>query len=145
VYLCGKERFLVDRAVDSLRAAMLTPATRDFNYDSVSAKDAPVARILSCARTLPMMGKRRLVLVRDADELDADDLTALSPYVASASPETCLCFVAEKADQRLKFFTLFKKHGLLLKLDPLAERQLPAFVELEAKRRKLTLEAGAAA
>jgi DNA polymerase-3 subunit delta len=55
-----------------------------------------------------------------------------------------LLFVAEKADLRLRFFNLFKKHGLLLKLDPLSDKQLPSFIEAEAKRLKVELERGAA-
>jgi len=145
VYLCGDERFLIDRALDLIKAALLTAATRDFNYEVLQAKEAGVARILACARTLPMMAPRRLVVVRDADALSADELAQLSGYISAPSPETCLCLLAEKADLRLKFFTLWKKHGLLLKLDPLSERQLPGFVETEAKRLKVALEPGAAA
>lgn len=144
VYLCGDERFLVDRALDLIKATLLQPATKDFNYEVLHAKEAGVARILACARTLPMMAPRRLVVVRDADALSADELAQLSGYLSAPSPETCLCMLAEKADLRLKFFTLWKKHGLLLKLDPLSERQLPSFIEAEARRLKVPLEPGAA-
>jgi DNA polymerase-3 subunit delta len=144
VYLCGDERFLVDRALEMIKAAMLVPATKDFNYEVLHGKEAGVARILACARTLPMMAPRRLIVVRDADALSADELGQLSGYIASPAPETCLCMLAEKADLRLKFFTLWKKHGMLLKLDPLSERQLPSFVEAEARRLKVKLEPGAA-
>lgn len=145
VYLCGKERFLIDRAMDAIKQAILEPATKEFNYDVLQGKEAGPAKILACTKTLPMMAKRRLIVVRDADELDADALGQLIPYVSAPAPESCLCMIAEKADQRLKFFTAWKKHGLLLKLDPLAERALPGFVELEAKNLGVKLEAGAAA
>ena len=145
IYLCGKERFLVDRAIEAIKAAVLEPATKDFNYDQLFGKEAGSAQILACAKTLPMMAKRRLTLVRDADELTADELANLSKFIESPAPEACLCFVAEKADLRLRFFQLFKKHGLLLKLDPLAEKQLPSFIETEAKRLKVELSPGTAA
>jgi DNA polymerase-3 subunit delta len=90
------------------------------------------------------MAPRRLVVVRDADTLSADELAQLASYIANPAPESCLCMIAEKADLRLKFFTLWKKHGLLLKLDLLNERQLPGFVEAEAKRLKVALEPGVA-
>jgi len=110
-FLYGKERYLLDRAVDLLRARVLDPRTRDFNYELFYGKEAGAARIVQAARTLPMMAKRRLILVRDADEMKADELGGLIPYVSDPAPETCLVFVAEKADQRLKFFSAFKKHG----------------------------------
>ena len=138
-FLYGKERYLLDRAVDLLRARVLDPRTRDFNYELFYGKEAGASRIAQAARTLPMMAKRRLILVRDADEMKADELGGLVSYVSDPAPETCLVFVAEKADQRLKFFSAFKKHGELVKLDPLYERQLPDFVRGEAKARGVTI------
>ena len=138
-FLYGKERYLLDRAVDLLRARVLDPRTRDFNYELFYGKEAGASRIAQAARTLPMMAKRRLILVRDADEMKADELGGLVSYVSDPAPESCLVFVAEKADQRLKFFSAFKKHGELVKLDPLYERQLPDFVRGEARARGVTL------
>src|SRR5436305_59625 len=102
------------------------------------------SRVTNAARTLPMMAKRRLVLVRDADDIKADELNQLIPYVSAPCPETCLVFVAEKADTRIKFFTAFKKKGEMVKLEPLYERQLPGFVRDEARLRGVTFEAGVA-
>ncbi|MCU1277900.1 MAG: polymerase subunit delta [bacterium] len=142
-FLHGKERYLIDRAVDLLRARVLDPRTRDFNYELFYGKEAGASRIVQAARTLPMMAKRRLILVRDADEMKADELGGLISYVSDPAPESCVVFVAEKADQRLKFFSAFKKHGVLVKLDPLYERQLPDFVRGEARARGVTLAADA--
>jgi DNA polymerase III subunit delta len=142
-FIHGKERYLVDRAVDILRARVLDPRTRDFNYELFYGKEAGAARIVQASRSLPMMAKRRLVLVRDADDMKADELAALISYVQSPSPETCLVFVGEKIDSRMKFFTAFKKTGELIKLDPLYERQLPDFVRGEARARGVKIDADA--
>ncbi len=138
-FLHGKERYLVDRAVELLRTRVLDARTRDFNYELFYGKEASASRIAQAARTLPMMARRRLVLVRDADEMKSEELGGLVSYVSDPAPETCLVFVAEKADQRLKFFSAFKKHGVLVKLDPLYERQLPDFVRGEARARGVSL------
>jgi len=138
-FLYGKERYLLDRAVDLLRARVLDPRTRDFNYELFYGKEAGASRIAQAARTLPMMAKRRLILVRDADDMKADELAGLISYVSEPAPETCLVFVGEKIDQRMKFFTAFKKTGTLVKLDPLYERQLPDFVRGEAKARGVSI------
>jgi DNA polymerase-3 subunit delta len=138
-FLYGRERYLLDRAVDLLRARVLDPRTRDFNYELFYGKEAGASRIAQAARTLPMMAKRRLILVRDADEMKADELGGLISYVSDPAPESCVVFVGEKADQRLKFFTAFKKHGVLVKLDPLYERQLPDFVRGEARARGVAI------
>jgi DNA polymerase-3 subunit delta len=143
-FIHGRERFLVDRAVEILRGKVLDPRTKDFNYDLFQGKEATAGKVVQAARTLPMMAKRRLVLVRDADEMKADELSGLITYVQKPCAETCLVFVAEKADQRLKFFSAFKKLGILIKLDPLYENKLPGFVREEARARGVKFEAGAA-
>lgn len=142
-YIHGKERFLCDRAVDQLKARVLDPRTRDFNCDQFHGKEARAQAIVQAARTLPMMAKRRLVLVREADEMKADEFAALIPYVQKPCAETCLVLIGEKADQRLKFFVAFKKHGEMVKFDPLYERQLPGFVRGEGDRRGVRFAEGA--
>ena len=143
-WVCGKERFLVDRAVDLIKARVLDPRTRDFNYDSLYAKETTPPKLIGLARMVPMMSKRRLIVVRDADAWDAKELDQLSAYCALPIDETCIVFVADKVDQRMKFFTAFKKRGVLLKLDPLPERALPGFVRDEMRRRKLRVAPDAA-
>jgi DNA polymerase-3 subunit delta len=143
-FVYGKERFLVDRAVDLIRERVLDPRTRDFNYELFYGKEASVERIISAARTLPMMARRRLVVVRDADAMKSEELAQLIPYVSAPAKESCLVLQAEKADQRWKLVTAWKKHGVLVRLDPLYERQLPAFVREEARAKALKLAPGAA-
>jgi DNA polymerase-3 subunit delta len=143
-FLFGKERFLLDRAVDLLRTRVLDPRTKDFNYEMFQGKEATASRIVAAARTLPMMAKRRLVLVRDADEAKTDELNGLVSYVQKPAVETCLVFVGEKPNQTTKFFTAFKKAGVMVKLDPLPERRLADFIREEAKARGVALESGVA-
>jgi DNA polymerase-3 subunit delta len=143
-FVYGKERFLVDRAVELIKQRVLDPRTRDFNYEQFQGKEVDAGRVVQAARTLPMMAKRRMVLLRDADEMKADQLALLIPYVSSPAAETCLVLTGEKADQRLKIFGAWKKHGQLVKLDPLYERQLPGFVREEGRARGVRFEPGAA-
>jgi DNA polymerase-3 subunit delta len=140
----GKEAFLVDRAIDLLRNRILEPATRDFNYEIFYGKEATAQRIVQAARTLPIMASRRFILVRDADVMKADELNGLIGYASAPLQESCLVLTAEKIDQRIKLFATWKKNGVLLKLDPLYERQLPAFVRQEAAQHKVHFAQGAA-
>ena len=142
-FVHGKERYLVDRALELLRARVLDARTRDFNYELYQAKEAGADRIVNAARTLPMMAKRRLVLVRDFDALKADDQAKLIPYLEDPAPESVLVLEADKLDSRTRFGAAVKKYATCIKLDPLYERQLLGFVRTEAKRRKLVLDTGA--
>jgi DNA polymerase-3 subunit delta len=144
-YLYGKERFLVERAFAAIREAALDPRTQAFNLDVIDCKEGKhhAERILAAARTLPMMARRRLVVVKDADELDPTDLEALHPYLGAPAETTCLVFVAVAADLRRRFFLELKRRGGLAKFDPLYERRLPGWIETEARSLGHSLEPGA--
>jgi DNA polymerase III subunit delta len=145
-FLYGKERFLAERAVAAIREAVLDPRTRDFNLDVIHCKEEAHAaeRIVATARTLPMMARRRLVLVRDADDLDAEDHATLLAYLAAPAPTTCLVLTAEKADLRRRFFLELRKVGVLGRFDPPYERRLPPWIETEARSLGVSLERGVA-
>jgi len=141
--LYGKERFLLGRVLDALRAAVLEPATKDFNHDVLDAK-AGAPAIVAAARTLPMMAKRRLVVVRGADEIKADAAEPLLAYVADPAPETVLVLLCEKVDARQKLFATIKKKGALAAFDPPRDRELYSFIVAEARARGGGIEESAA-
>ena len=140
----GKERHLVDRALGLLRERVIDPRTRDFNYELYQGRDVEAAKVVAAARTLPMMARRRFVMVRDLDGMKADEQAKLLDYLEAPSPETCLVLEATALDQRTRFGQSARKLATCIKLEPLYDRQLPAFVRGEAKRRGVRLEAGAA-
>lgn len=129
--LAGDNPLLVQRVVEALREATVPPVARAFNYDVLEGK-AGATTILNAARTLPMMAKRRLVLVRDADALGAPGLEPLLPYLADPSPSTVLALLFAKVNGRMKFFATAKKAGFLHAL--VVPRQLSAWVQEEARR-----------
>lgn len=124
----GQETYLVERAVQQIKAAVLTPGTEDFNFNQFFAKEALAEDIISTARTLPVFADRRLVLIKDVHQLPASIQDDLLAYVQNPVPETCLLLCGEKIDSRRKFFQTFKKQGGIVEFKPLYENQLPAFV-----------------
>jgi DNA polymerase-3 subunit delta len=130
--LASAEPLLLSRAVAEITDAAVPPASRAFNLDQLEGKGLGAATLVNTARTLPMMGKRRLVLVRDADAAGADTLNALVPYLEKPVPETVLVLVCGKIDGRLKFFATAKKKGFVHELT--VPRQLAGWIVDEARR-----------
>ena len=62
--LVGDERHLEAKVVQALRAAASKGGIPGLNEDQIQAQDSDVETALSAARTLPMMAKRRFVLIR---------------------------------------------------------------------------------
>ncbi len=135
--LSSAEPLLLDRALAAIREAAVPAALRSFNEDVFDGRGASAARIVGAARTLPMMAKRRLVLVRDLGQMVAAELAELAAYMDSPSPETVLVATTSKVDRRLKFYAAAGKKGFLHDLAP--PRDLAGWLGDEARRREVAI------
>jgi DNA polymerase III subunit delta len=138
-WLFGAEHYLADRVLTALREAALKGSPRGFNLDVFLGKETSAAQILQAAKTLPMMAKRRLVIVKDASELKAAEQEPLANFIKDPVKETTLVFVSEKVDRRTKLFQAFSKAGLAVECKPLYEDRLPGWISDEARELGLQL------
>ena len=139
--LVGTEGFLAERAVGLLKKATVGGGPRGFNDDVFhGAPGLSAQKIVSAARTLPMMASARFVLVRTVDGLPSEEQDALAAYVAAPSPSTCVVLVAEKIDGKTKLAKAAKAAGAWVPVDPLKGDLLRRFAGAEAKRRGSPLE-----
>ncbi|MBL8679722.1 MAG: DNA polymerase III subunit delta [Myxococcales bacterium] len=144
VLVVGDERLLVTQAVDAVRAGTVGAGPRGFNEDHFDANSASSASVADAARSLPMMGKVRLVLVRNADAWKAADWDELIRYAEAPSTSTVLLLLAEKLNGSLKFVTNAKRKGWLFEAKTPDERDLGPWIDAEARRRGIAFERGAA-
>ena len=105
VYLLhGEDDFLKDAAVRQLVAAVVDPATRDFNCETRRAGDVDAETLGSLLATPPMMAERRLLVVRDVAALKKDARRELDRYLARPAADVVLALVAlagARADKAL--------------------------------------------
>ena len=141
VYLQSSDHsILLDRVLGALRDATVPAAMRAFNYDVIDGK-ADANRIIAASQTLPMMGPRRMVYVRDLATLPTDDAPRLLEYMNAPNPTTTLVMVTTKLDKRLKLYSGAGKLGCLHVLD--APKNPTAWIRAEAQARSVILDAGA--
>jgi len=158
VYLvAGDEPYFERRVIAELKRAALAGSVPGLNDEYLQAGEVTVERVLSAARTLPMMAKRRLVIVRGlerweprAAEDDDDEpktkgrdakageppLDRLAEYAKAPSPSTVLVLVGSGLDKRRRLVTQARTAGFLVSCEALDRASLPAFVEREARERK---------
>lgn len=160
VYLvAGEESYLVSGVVNALRQAALAGAVPGLNEDQFNAAEHDVGRVLAAARTLPMMSRRRLVIVQQLQEWEPksgaaeddggrskgnDAFDRLLEYAKTASPSTVLVLVGRGLDKRRKLVATALREGWLVSCDPLSRHELPAFVARTAARLGGKLEEGVA-
>ncbi len=133
VFLYGSESFTLEKAQRRLIDAVIPAEGRDFNLNRYHGKDCDAAAVLDTARTFPVFASHRLVLVKDAHQLNAFQLEKFLDYLRDPVPETVLVFTAEKIDGRKKFFQEFKKRGALVEFKKLYDNQIPGFIREQAK------------
>src|SRR5258708_435933 len=139
--LHGPERYLVDRCLAAIRQAVLGSAGggASFNHHVFELKETPLGRVVSTARTMPMMARKRLVIAKGIDEVKAPDLEPLLPYVEDPNPTTCLVLIGEKIDTRFKVFSTLRKAGYLHDFPQLRRRELSGCLANLARKLPTTL------
>jgi DNA polymerase-3 subunit delta len=158
VYLVvGEERLFIDRVVAALREAAMKGGIAGFNEDKFTAGESTAGAITSACRMVPMMAKRRFVLVRGLDrwEKKGDDgggddeapkpgkkgkpaespLDELAEYAKEPADSAVLVLVATKLHGQRRLVTTTKKAGFLVSCDALPRNALPVWIQNAAKEK----------
>jgi DNA polymerase-3 subunit delta len=142
--LVGTERLFIDRAVTALRRACVGEGD-SWNEEVFHAKSASSARIVDAARTIPMLGGQRFVLVRNLHELPDKEHDRLSEYFGNPVDSCCLVLTADKLDGRSKLLKIAKQRNYLYEAQPLKPGAMRSFTATEARKRKLKIDEAATA
>jgi DNA polymerase-3 subunit delta len=152
--IMGEERYLRDQVVRELRAAALGNGLADFNEDKFTAGEVDIDKVISAARTVPMMAPRRVVLLRSVERWDAGGdarasdksdrgpapLDRLAEYAQAPIDSTCMVLTASKLDGRRKLSAIAKKQGFVVQCDVLDRRELPGFIVDRCAERKTEID-----
>lgn len=130
--LIGEEAFLIRRSLDKLLQDRLPATSRDFNFDNFEGRDIAALKVIESANTLPVNASRRVILIRNAQEMKKAEIDQLEPFLASVPETTDMILTAGKADQRLKFWQQVKKVAKVREFKPLYPNEAPAWIREEA-------------
>ncbi len=128
--ICGNEPLLTQRLLKQLKSVILEAGTAEWNEEHFYGENARPQDIVVSARTLPMMARRRLVIVYNADLIeDPDD--EMVEYVGRPVETTVMVLTAEKADMRKRFFIAMK--DVTLTCLPLRSYEVIAWIAQEGR------------
>ncbi len=148
-YVHGQESYLLDRAVEALLKLAAPDGLNDFNYDAFHAKELSGDQLRSTVETLPFMSSRRVVVVRDLQEMDLKQLQVMDDYFTNPAPTTCLilhAMTAQKSpDGRSSIIKKLKKAATVGEFATFKERDAEKFVAKQAHDRNMRLSDGATA
>jgi DNA polymerase III subunit delta len=164
VYLiAGEERFFRQQVLRAMRDAVVGPGGASLNEDQFVAGEVDARTVLAAARTLPMFGPRRLVVVRDLERWegkgDEDEggedkaetkgvvhkpLDQLAEYASAPSDRTTLLLLADKLDNRRRLVNLARKEGFLVVCASPPRAMLPGWVRERVREHGHSISARAA-
>ena len=145
--VAGPEALLREEATAAIRAAVVDPASADFNHDRLDGDATTGGRLLDALRTLPVMAERRLVELREPEARRGGGLAdALAEGVSGlADGPVVLLVTAAKIDKRSRWVKAFGKPAVLVACDPPKNAKAAvAFVSRLAERSGVPLARGAA-
>jgi DNA polymerase-3 subunit delta len=155
-FVAGEEALLASQVVTALKAASMKGGVPGLNEDQYQAGEADIDKVLGAARTLPMMAKRRFVLVRGLERwepkagaregklTDKDPFEKLLDYAKSPPTSTVLVLLGAAVDKRRKLYTQAKADGYLVVCEPLARHELPRWIEKRVTDRGCKISQGVA-
>ena len=115
--LSGDEDFLIRQFISSLKE-LIPPTERQFNLVVLTAGDKSGQEAVYQARTLPMFGKQKVVIVYSAHQWKEKDWQAILIYAANPVKHSILTIEASKKSKSLsKFEKDLLKLGVLLKFN----------------------------
>lgn len=144
----GAEGFFLDEIEKALLETVLTEEEKAFNLDIVYGSEANAEQLISIAKSYPMMAEKRLVLVREAQNLHAREWEKLLSYLKAPSASTVLAFIhrnkdPDKRKAATKVF-LDSKQARFAEAKPMSEEGLVDFIVAKAGQYQLKFDAKAA-
>jgi len=145
-FLQGEETYYIDQVSDYIEANALEEESKSFNQIITYGKETDLQTVLTLAREFPMMAERRVVIVKEAQELPSINKQQgeklISNYLENQQTSTVLvfCHKYKSLDKRKKISIALRKHAIVLDAKKMYDNQLPEWVGAYIKEKGRKIE-----
>ncbi|OLC53934.1 MAG: DNA polymerase III subunit delta [Acidobacteria bacterium 13_1_40CM_4_69_4] len=137
----GEEAYFHEAGIRALEESVLPREALSIDRESLRGDETSLAAILDLAATYPMVGGRRLIVVRQAAGLRSDTADSLEAYLKSPNPKSCLVFSDTEFDRRRAVYRTLLKHAARVDCRPLDEARTAAWVRERLRGRGFGISA----
>lgn len=140
IYLLhGAEPYFIDIVSDYIEAHALDEGGKAFNQIVVYGKDIDVKAVLDEARQYPMMADRRVVIVKEAQDLPK--IQDLLSYAEQPSPQTVLVLAHKykKIKKNTKLAKAIAKSGVIIDADAIRDYKMADWIVQYVKDQHLSI------
>lgn len=124
----GEESFLIQQAVQYLRACSVVEGTGDFNWRVFDADDADANKVKDEIETFPMMAPRRAVLIREISDFREDEWNTLASLIENPVESTVLMLTTNKLDRRKKVMQKLIDQAVTVEFKKPYDNQVPGWI-----------------
>ena len=143
--LMGDESYYIDKISDYIAEHVLRPKERDFNQTVVFGSDISASQIVDSAKAFPMMAEKRVVIVKEAQNLKGTEPLVKYFKQPVVSTVLVLCHKNGSIDKRKKIIPAAQVGGaVIFESKKLYERELPGFITSYFMQHEITVEQKAA-
>jgi DNA polymerase III subunit delta len=138
-FIFGDEPFLIEQCVDRLKYALLDENSVDFNYSLFYAADADVQNIKDTVETLPVFAQRRLVILKNAQELKDSEWAELESLFKNPVDSTVFALFADKIDKRKKHYKFLLENAAAIEYKKPYDNEIPRWITMYAQQFELKM------
>lgn len=139
----GREELLKREAVGRIKDLLVPPGLEDFNLTVLEGTKITAQEIASAVETLPFMGSKRLVLVKDInlsstgrDRISQEELNRLREYLVDVPDYSCVIFTTRNSiDMRTRLIKIIKEKGAVVNFDRLKPLHFEKWVKKQIQNR----------
>jgi DNA polymerase III subunit delta len=139
-FIFGEEPYLVQQAYQYLKVCALHGCSLDFNFTQFFASDVEISRVRDEVETLPMMSTRRVVILREAQDLNDREWADIEPILSEPVESTVFILIGSKIDKRKKAIKTLLDQAVSIEMKKPYENQIPGWIRQIAKTLGLTLQ-----
>ena len=150
-YLMGEEPYFIDTITDYIEKNVLRDDEKDFDQVVVYGADTDLGQIINTARQFPMLASRRVLIVKEAQNVKgidgtSDDKDPMTLYAANPTKSTILVinYKGKKLDSRKKLAKTLDKENVLFESKPLYDNQIGRWITDYLSARGIVIEPKAA-
>lgn len=138
--LMGNESYYIDKIADYIAEHALQPEERDFNQNILYGLDVTSAQVADLCKGYPMMASRRVVIVKEAQNLRGWE--PIEKYLQRPVKSTVLviCYKNGSIDGRKKVVSLTRSVGVVFESNKIKDYQLTGFISGYLKEKQATID-----
>jgi DNA polymerase-3 subunit delta len=148
--LRGREEHLKREVLARIVALLLPGDGAEFNLDQLDGDKATADNILMLAQTVPFLSDKRVIVVRSAQSLDADEQTKLAKSMERVGSHAFILLVTSESDNRRDTLNAgltraLGKHGVVIDVGVFKVEEAVQWVRARARELGKEIEPAAAA